>query len=233
MTIRQAANNTTTGGISASAASAGGSSGLTEAQVTTLANTAIADKSEYFLKRTFSFAGDKSEIAEHNIDVDTYPRLKFRIYNIHNKSGSYYYVQPTNNGTADTSLYNTGHYYRDSTPGGWNATNEPRPSQNNTTYTDGQSGRSEWVFEFTFSRSTDTNQQVQVWYSCGVQQFGGYQGYAHTGRFMMSDSGSTGGTHFNGVRLVPNSGDWGKDGTTTDDCRVEVYQGKYITPTSE
>ena len=70
MTIREAANNTTTGGISAAASSGG--SGLTEAEVTALANTAILDNNEWVFKRSYYFdeLDAQAGFGEDNIDVD-------------------------------------------------------------------------------------------------------------------------------------------------------------------
>ena len=123
MTIREAANNTTTGGISA-AASSGGSSGLTEAEVTALANTAILDNNEWVFKRSYYFdeLDAQAGFGEDNIDVDTYPRLKMKIFNAHlNASGHSYNIRPTLDGTQITSALNfTGHGYKNTTPFAFN-----------------------------------------------------------------------------------------------------------------
>ncbi len=227
--IREAANNTRTGGISASASSGGGSSGLTEAEVTALANTAIADKSEFFFKRAYDFTSAQNYIGEDNLDVDNYTRLKFKIYNIMPNSGSDYYILPTTDGSpSSTSIPHTGHGYNNSTPYSWNSSSYPKPANGNTVWSTGVNSQSLWIFEFNFTRSTDNLQQIQVLWDCGVQQTGGYQSYSHSGQMMIN----CGGTHYNGVRLIPTSGGFIGEYGSSDKCRVEVYQGKYITPTS-
>lgn len=229
MTIREAANNTSTGGISAAASSGGGSAGLTEAQVTTLANTAVADKSEYFFLRSYEFSTAQAYIGEDSLDVDTYPRLKFRIFNIMPNSGSDYYILPSSDGSpSSTTIPHTGHAYRNSTPFSWNSSSYPRPANGSSTYSTGVNSQSMYVFEFNFTRSTDNLQNINVTYDCGIQDTGGYQSYAHSGQMMID----CGGTHYNGVRLVPTSGQFVGSYGSSNKCRVEVYQGKYITPTA-
>jgi len=235
MTIREAANNTTTGGISA-AASSGGSSGLTEAEVTALANTAILDNNEWVFKRSYYFEelDAQAGFGEDNIDVDNYPRLKMKIFNAHlNSSGHSYNIRPTLDGTQITSALNyTGHGYNNSTPYSFNS------SSVNITGGWGDCvayssiiSQSLWIFEFVFTRSTETNQTINVNWDCNCPTTGGYQSWTHSGNMLIQTSS----TNYNGIRFVPDSGGsqkWGKSNSNTDDCRVEVYQGKFQTPTA-
>jgi len=236
MTIREAANNTTTGGISAAAAG-GGSAGLSEAQVTTLANTAantaILNNNEWVFKRTYYFddLAAQAGFGEDNIDVDTYPRLKMKIFNAHLESSGSYNVRPTLDGTQITSALNfTGHGYKHTTPYAFNS-NGINVSGSFPTISYGSIlSQGLWIFEFVFSRSTETNHTINVNWDCNCPTTGGYQSWTHTGNMLIK----TNTVQYNGIRFVPDSAGaakWSKGTSSSDDCRVEVYQGKYITPT--
>ena len=232
MTIREAANNTTTGGISASAS--GGGSGLTEAQVTTLANTAILDNNEWVFKRSYFFSqlAAQAGFGEDNIDVDNYPRLKMKIFNPHLESNGSYNIRPTLNGTQITSALNfTGHGYENTTPFAFNSNSVNISASFPDIAHSSIISQGLWIFEFVFSRSTETNQTINVRWDCNPPTTGGYQSQTHTGNMLIQ----TNTTNYNGIRFVPDSGGsakWSKSNSNSDDCRVEVYQGKFITPTA-
>ena len=233
MTIREAANNTTTGGISAGT---GGASGLTEAQVTTLANTAIADNNEWFFKRSYYFSSLAAQagFGEDNVDIDTYPRLKMKIFNLHMGSGgNSYNIRPTLDGTQISSGLNyTGHGYKNTTPYAFNNNGiNINPGNGDVMAGSGVISQSLWIFEFVFSRSTETNQTININWNNACPTTGGYQAYTHAGNMLIQCNT----TNYNGIRFVPDSSGsayFGKGSSSSDDVRVEVYQGKYITPTA-
>lgn len=233
MTIREAANNTTTGGISA-AASSGGSSGLTEAEVTTLANTAISNNNEWAFKRSYFFSqlDAQAGFGEDNIDVDNYPRLKMKIFNAHLESNGSYNIRPTLDGTQITSALNfTGHGYKNTTPFSFNSNGVNITGQFGDIAHSSIKSQGLWIFEFVFSRSTETNQTINVRWDCEPPTTGGYQSQANSGNMLIQ----TNTTNYNGIRFVPDSGGsakWSKSNSNSDDCRVEVYQGKFQTPTA-